>query len=221
MIDQLIIGGVGSYDKFEANVKERTIKSPKKKSITETVPFSNITYDYSSMNGETYWEQRELEYVFEITADSPEELEVKKQPFVAWIMNVEDEEIHDPFIRDYHFKGTFEDIDPDDSEIEKSTITVTFKAYPYKIANKKRIIPVNITTNEITVKVPNLSNHRIVPTFKSDVEFALKMGASSFGLPVGEITSDSIMFNPGTNTVKLATVTGTGTVMIEFYEEVL
>ena len=43
MIDQLIIGGLAKSKK----------KPPKKKSIKETVPFSNVTYDFTAINGET------------------------------------------------------------------------------------------------------------------------------------------------------------------------
>jgi predicted Ser/Thr protein kinase len=79
MLDQLIIGDKGSCDDFEASVKERVIHPPKKKSIKKTIPFSNVTHDFSAINGEVYWEERTLEYIFEIIANSAEELEEKKQ----------------------------------------------------------------------------------------------------------------------------------------------
>ena len=66
MIDQLKIGAIGSYDKFGASVSERKIGNPKKKSIKDTVAFSNKTYDFSKIDGELYWEERPLEYIFEI-----------------------------------------------------------------------------------------------------------------------------------------------------------
>ena len=78
MIDQIKIGDKSSYDDFSASFSNRKIGKPKKKVIKETIPFSNITYDFSAINGELYWEERELEYTFEITADTPEELEELK-----------------------------------------------------------------------------------------------------------------------------------------------
>ena len=69
MIDQLIIGSKKSYDDFGASVSERTIHQPKKKTIKETVPFSNITHDFSGIDGEVYWEERKLEYIFENMPD--------------------------------------------------------------------------------------------------------------------------------------------------------
>lgn len=220
MFDQLIIGNKASYDDFEASVAERKNHKPKKKSIKETVPFSNETHDFSAINGEVYWEERTLEYVFEITADSPEELEEKKQPFLAWIMNVMNEELHDPFIEDYHFLATFSEIDDDDSEIEKSTITVKFTAYPYMISNTKRLGIYNLTTTEQVVNITNNSSHRVTPTFICDVEYAVEKGGSSYAIPAGEMTSAVFMLSPGVNTLKVRSIRESGTLKIEFYEEV-
>ena len=220
MIDQLTIGSIASYDDFEASVKERTIGAPKKKTIKETVPFSNETHDFSAINGEIYWEERPLKYVFEIMANTPEELEEKKQPFLSWVMNATDEEIHDPFITDYHFKGTFDDIDINDSEIEKSTITVTFKAYPYMISDTKQMGMFTLTETETVINITNNSSHRITPTFTSDVEYMVIKGSSSYALPAGELTSAVFMLAPGMNTLKIRSTGESGTLQIEFYEEV-
>lgn len=220
MLDQLIIGDKHSLDDFEASVAERRIRKPKKKSIKETVPFSNVTHDFSAINGEQYWEERELEYVFEIIADSAEELEAKKQPFISWIMNVMNEKLYDPFITDYHFLATYSDMDEDDSEIEKSTITVKFTAYPYMIADVKRVFVFTMTETESTVKVINNSSHRITPTLTTDVECTVKKGTSSFGLPIGKITDDKFMLAPGETSLAIRSTSGSGTLKIEFYEEV-
>lgn len=221
MIDQLTIGNTYSYDDFEASVKERTISAPKKKIIKETVPFSNETYDFSEINGEIYWEERTLKYVFEIMANSPEELEEKKQPFLSWVMNVSNEEIHDPFITEYHFIGTFNDIEINDSEIEKSTITVTFTAYPYMLSNTKRMGIYYLSEHEQVITIINNSSHRITPTFISDVEFRVVKGNTSYAIPEGEITDTKFMLAPGMNTLKISCpVDCIGTLKIEFHEEV-
>lgn len=220
MLDQLIIGDKYSYLDFGASVAERKITKPKKKSIKETVPFSNAVYDFSAINGELYWEETTLEYVFEIIADSPEELEDKKRPFVSWVMNTMQAELHDPFILDYHFVATFEEMDCDDSEIEKSTITVKFTAYPYMIANDKRVFEFAMNTTAKSVSFNVNSSHRIVPTVKTNVACTIIKGNSSFGVPAGEITDEKFMLYPGENELIISTVSGNGTLKIEFYEEV-
>lgn len=171
MIDQLIIGDKASYDDFLASMASRNIGNPKKKSITATVPYSNVTYDFSKINGELYWEQRELEYVFEIIASTPEKLEELKTAFATWVMNVQNEEIHDPFIPEYHFVGTFEDIDfADEETLDKTTVTVKFKAYPYKIANLPTVIEGSVSGSvEVSVALGNRSSHRVLATLRIDV----------------------------------------------------
>lgn len=220
MIDQLIIGKKSSYDDFEASVKERKDNPPKKKKVKDTVPFSNETFDFSGINGEVYWEERTLEYTFEILATSPEELEEKKQAFVSWVMNVIGEELHDPYVLNYHYLATFDDISVDDSEVEKSTITVTFTAYPYKIANDKKTFTFNLTEEETTAYIRNDSSHRITPTFKSEVPFSMRIGNKTYSVPAGETTSYTVWLDPDVNKVFLQSVQGSGTLKIEFSEEV-
>lgn len=221
MIDQLIIDSSASYDDFEASVRERQIDAPKKKSIKETVPFSNVTYDFSAIDGEVYWEERTLKYVFEITADTPEELEVQKIKFKSWIMNVSGSEIHDPFISEYHFIGTFDSIAFDDSEIEKSTITVAFTAYPYMIANQKTEYEFSLSTSvDVVVEIVNNSSHRITPTFISDVPVTFQIGDTTHSMGAGEATDDSIKLAVGANSIKIQPTEAAGTFKVEFYEEV-
>lgn len=221
MIDQLIIGTNASYDDFEASVKERKVHKPKKKSIKETVPFSNVTYDFTAINGEIYWGETTLEYVFETTANTPEELEEKKQLFTSWIMNVMNAELHDPFIHGYHFNATFDSIGIDDSEIEKSTITVTFTAYPYMISNTKKSYSIGMETEEeTTVKIMNDSSHRITPTFIADVPFYLIDKDLTYTFPAGETTVEEIIFGVGENMLKVKAKNTAGMLRIEFYEEV-
>lgn len=222
MIDQLRIGDKYSYDDFEASVKERKKTSPKKKKIKETVPFSNQTYDFSAINGEVYWEERELTYVFEITASSAEELETKKQPFVSWVMNVMDEEIHDPFIENYHFIGTFADIEEDDSEFEKSTITVKFTAYPYMLANQARTSSRDISAEKAhNLTIKNSSSHRIIPTITATRDCLLKFGNVSYDLSAGETLKSSLFaLDVGENVITIQGKGYDGIITFEYTKEI-
>lgn len=223
MIDQLIISGKGSNDEFEASVKERKIKNGKKKEIKDTVPFSNMTYDFSAINGEVYWNEKTLEYIFEIIANSAEELEEKKFKFKTWIMNVMEGEICDPFIKNYHFIGSFKDIDFDDSEVEKSTVSVGFSAYPYMIANEKTTysLPLSLT-DSVAIVVKNNSSHRITPTFISDVPVTIYVNSDtdSYSMEAGTVTPNNIKLEMGTNVITAEAASENGTLNIEFFEEV-
>ena len=223
MLDQFIIGDKASYDDFDASVAERSISTPKKKSIKETVPFSNVTYDFSAINGEVYWEERELKYVLEIIADTPAELEAKKTDFANWIMNVQNENIYDPFVADYHYAGTFDSMDyADDESIEKTTATVKFLAYPYAIANTQtvytNIVPAG---SSVTVNAYNRSAHRMTPTIVTDADITLKFGNVSYAISKGETTDDAFKLGVGVNLFEIVNETDTAcTVSVKFYEEV-
>lgn len=221
MFDQLIIGNKASCDDFDASVRDRVIKEPTKKKIKDTVPFSNVTYDFSKINGEIYWEERTLEYNLEIVAFSIEEIEEKKTALKNWLMNVHEEELYDPYIKDYHFIATFDDISFDDSEFEKTTATVTFTAYPYMIANEKTVYSVDVVADEeTTVEIINDSSHRITPTFNNDISVIVTMGEPTYSVPSGETTDDFFELESGVNTLTFQ-ATESGTVKISFYAEVL
>ena len=221
MIDQLRIGNKYSYDDFEANVKERKIGSPKKKITKDTVPFSNTTYDFSNINGELYWEERMLKYIFEMDATTPEELEEKKIAFNTWVMNVFSEKLYDPFIEDYHFIATFADIDFDDSEIEKTTATVNFTAYPFMMSNVKRVFTFNIpTASEEVVQFENKSSHKVTPTLIASVPLSFSYNGTTYSIKAGEMTSDSFRLDAGINMIKIQPVATGGTLRIEYVEEV-
>lgn len=221
MIDQIKIGNKSSFTDFDASVCLRKIGKPKKKSIRETVPFSNIVYDFSAINGEVYWEERDLEYVFEITADTPKQLEVKKQAFATWIMNVSEEELKDPFIDGYHFKATYSDItEEDDESVEKTTITVVFKAYPYMIADDAKLFEVSLLAGEeIPISIACESSHRIAPTLNSDVAFDIKTVDAIYKFNAGEITADTFRLQTGVNNLTIVSELN-GTLTISFREEV-
>lgn len=227
MIDQLIIGDKASYDDFGASLAKRKIGQPKKKSIKETVPFSNKTYDFSAINGEVYWEERELEYVFEMLAETPEELEDAKTAFSNWIMNVMEEDIRDPFIFGYHFIGTFDDISFDDDEgLDKTTVTVKFTAYPYKVADNVKKYTFIVENGHMTARVINNSAHRVTPFIKANGAFALiqetETSIERWALMAMEGVIDNFMFAVGVSEITLQNPNAEAiTVEFSFTEEVL
>lgn len=223
MFDQLIIGGRASVDDFDASVASRKIGQPTKKAIRDSVPFSNVTYDFSAINGELYWNERELEYVFEIIADNPQALEEKKTAFADWVMNVLNENIYDPFIPDYHFVGTFDSMDfADEVSVEKTTATVKFLAYPYKIANHPTTYEQSIAAGASkTLAVVNGSSHRLTPTITTDGTFAITFGGSTYTLSAGTYNNAAFILAVGVNTFEVKNRGAeNATITISFSEEV-
>ena len=223
MIDQLIIGDKASFDDFGASVAKRVLNQPPKKSIKETVPFSNITYDFTAINGEIYWEERTLEYIFEMIAPTAERLEEMKAAFANWLMNIIQQELHDPLIPDYHFIATYEDMSFDDDEgLEKTTASVTFSAYPYKIANYARGYEFEIPANSSkTVWIENKSSHRITPTITADKAVTLNIKGVSYSMSAGTAKDETLKLEVGINNIYIDNPNGAAcSVSISFYEEV-
>ena len=223
MIDQITIGGKSSFDDFGASVALRGRKPPQKKSIKETVPFSNETYDFTMINGEIYWEEQTLEYIFEIVAPTPELLESMKSAFSSWIMNIIKQELHDTIIPEYHYLATYEDMRFEDDEgLEKSTVSVSFTAYPYKIANYPKTLECTIpakSTNDIWLL--NESSHRITPVITSDKPITLKLGNISYTMPEGTAEDEAFKLSVGMNSVSITNAnTEACNVAFSYYEEV-
>jgi hypothetical protein len=219
MLDQLTIGEKSSIDDFDASLKTLWIEKPKKKKIKDTVPFSNITHDFSKINGEIYWEEGKIECVFEIIADSPEELEQKKTEFSAWVMNVMDEKIFSPYDPDYYFLATYDDMKfEDEDSLDKTTATVDFSAYPYKIATYMKSKKIALTSGvEQSAIITNNSAHRIAPTIETNANCNITFGGISYGLTAGK-WEDVIFLKVGANTITLRSETDCN-VTITFSEE--
>lgn len=215
---ELIINGKKSFENFGAYISERKISLPKKKSITESPPFSNLTYDFSGINGEIYWENRELEYSFDIAEFTTDEMEVEKTKLTDWLLNVHDADIYDPYIGDYHYHGSFDSISWEE-DFGAGTLTATFSVYPYKIANEAKVVTVETasgkkyTDYELTFE--NNSSHRIMPVIESTGEYNIVFGGLSYSVGVGTYEDTFYLF-PGNNTLK---VTGSGKMTISFVEE--
>ncbi len=223
MFDQLIIEDKASFEDFGASVAARTISPPSKKSIKETVPFSNLAYDFSKINGEVYWEERELEYTFEILGITPQDLEEKKTAFANWVMNVMGERIYDPFIPDYHFLGTYDSMEfEDEDNQEKTTVTVVFTAYPYKISNTKTEYNFTLEAEgEKTVNIVNASSHRITPTITTDQSLTITLGSDSYGVAAGMYNDESFKLAAGVNSLTLKnSASAACNVSFSFYTEV-
>ncbi len=223
MIDQLIIGDKASFDDFGASVAKRTRKPPKKKSIKETVPFSNITHDFTKINGEIYWEEQAHEYIFEMVAPTPERLEEMKTALSGWLMNIIGEELHDPIIPYYHFIVTYDDMSfADDEGMEKTTATVSFTAYPYRIANYPKVCEFDIPANSTkAVWILNDSNHRITPKITADKAITLKLENVSYSMSAGTVEDEAFKLEAGMNSVSIVNSNKAACkVVISFYEEV-
>lgn len=149
----IAINGSHSYRTFDLHIRSRKIGLPEKKTVFSTVPFMNGFYDFSAIAGEAAWGQREIEYSFDLIADSTVELEAAKAELIAWLASVHEAAIIDDDMPDTHFTGSYvsAEFSDDDSGLG-STLTVTFACQPFRRANTATTVslPAGETTVTIT-----------------------------------------------------------------------
>ncbi len=203
-----------SYGNFGLELKTRKIGLPKKKSIRQTVPFMNGYYDYSALNGDPAWDERIIEYSFDVINNNPVELDYFVSHVLAWLATVQDDDIFDDTVFGYHWHGSYDnaDVEWDDSGM-LATINVQFAVHPFKIANE----PITINMTAGTHKVYN-QGMVVAPYVLSDASAAIQIGTYVSAIPANEEIQLEIDLARGENTV---IVTGKGTVNFKYYEEVL
>lgn len=215
MIEQLMINGKKSFDDFGLLIGERKISNPKKKSIKESVPFSNITYDFSKINGELYWEERTLEYSFDIAEFTTKEMEIIKSKALTWLLNVHDTDIYDPYIGDYHYHGSY-DSDSWVEDFGAGTLTITFSVYPYKISNEEVKNTIENINGEQIITIFSDSSHRIIPTIISEGNFTIELNEISYSVGEGIYKNENFYFESGENNLK---INGSGNIKFSYIEE--
>lgn len=212
--DGIRIRDLHSYRDFDVYIKHRNIGLPEKKSIRETVPFMNGYYDFSALNGAPAWGEREIEYVFDVVGDSPQDAENNMERILDWLCNVQDEDIFDDTLTRKHWHGSYGTCKPGyDESGELVELSVTFVVHPFKIADE----PTEYTMTTGTYTITNLGMV-VAPYVISDATAAIQIGNYVSSIPANEKIQLEIDLARGENTVL---VTGEGTVIFSYYEEVM
>lgn len=212
--DGIRIKDLHSYRDFDLYIKSRHISLPEKKSIRETVPFMNGYYDFSALNGSPTWNERIIEYAFDVIGNTPQELEAEVARVIDWLGNVHDEDIFDDTLPNQHWHGSYEscDVDYDDSG-ESAEIKVAFVVHPFKIANEA--IVHSLTAGTYTIKNAGMA---VAPYVESTATGAIQIGNYVSAIPANESIHLGIDLERGDNSV---IVTGEGTITLRYFEEVL
>ena len=203
-----------SYGNFGLYLKSRNIGLPEKKSIRQTVPFMNGYYDFSALNGAAAWGERIIEYSFDVTNDSPVELDYFVSFVLDWLGTIHDADIYDDTTYGYHWHGSYDkaNIEWDASGLQ-AEITVSFVVHPFKIAD-------NPTQHKLTAGTHTITNPgmAVAPIVKSTAVAAIQIGNYVSSIPANEEIKLEIDLERGANTVL---ITGSGTVTLSYFEEVL
>lgn len=212
--DGIRIKDLHSYRNFGLEIKYRIVGLPEKKSIRQTVPFMNGYYDFSAMNGAAAWNERLIEFGFDVIGDTPQALDLEVAKVLDWLCNVHDEDIFDDTLTRFHWHGSYDacDVSYDESG-EHAEIKVSFVVHPFKIANERT----EYTMKAGTYKIINLGM-AVAPFAVCDTSAAIQIGTYVTSIPANEVVQLEIDLERGENTVIVA---GDGTVNLSYYEEVI
>ena len=93
MVKQLFANGKSSYNDFKIYIKERNPSIPAKRKNIKTVPGMHGAYDFSDLYGEVIYENRTIEYKFDVTGWDIEDLDYERRRVMDWLLNINQTEI--------------------------------------------------------------------------------------------------------------------------------
>lgn len=150
MMNGFTIGGTHTSE-LGFCIAGKSLSAPKKKEARVTIPFMNGSYDFSKVYGRSFFEDRELGYTFDLIADNPTDLESQITRLTEFVAYVHEEDIYDDDILQFHYHGSYSDMDIDRDDTGLSAqVEVQFKIYPFRIANEVHSERVEEGTTVIT-----------------------------------------------------------------------
>ena len=211
----------------------RTIKTPSKIKVTQTIPFSNITYDFSNLYGSNCYTERKLEYEFLIKADNNMSLEFKRMEIENWLLSSNTKtKLLDDNILDYYYLAECESVEFEDlNNIGK--LKAIFIAYPFRISEHYEgnnlwdsfnfeldvLQDTKFTVNDVlNVSIYNHSSIDIEHVVVASSQFEVIKDNISYLFEAGENKNYRFKFKPGVNNL---TLKGNGTIEFKFRKEVL
>lgn len=159
----MISDGIGfnekhSYSDFCLLIKARNIGFPERKSIRASVPFQNGFYDFSAINGAPAWGERQIEFVFDLIGNTPQEIEGTMIDITDWLSTAVDVDITDDSMNDYHWHGSIESMKTEYDESGcQCELTATFIVHPFKIANNRSAVTLSVGTHTFSYVGMNVS----------------------------------------------------------------
>ena len=128
----------GDYDSRENNMFliSRNAPTPSEKEITESVPYMQGVYDFSTLNFDRYFENREVTYQVMLFENEYENRKRPEQDIKRNLMKLDIQPLYDTHDQGYHWLGKCKSVTVED-DVEKGTLscTIVFDCYPFAIYN--------------------------------------------------------------------------------------
>lgn len=228
--------GQHSYRDFGLTLESRKIGNPSKVKVTERIPYSNIEYDFSKIYGGQEYTEREINYVLNINGRGAKanfyliETEINQWLFVPSKKMI----LKDDMIPGFYFLAEVV-TNPDDEYLFNlgGKLSITFTAYPFKIANLEEGNDIWDTFNflldyaqttqfnvagSMDITLYNPSATTVKPVIHSSTSMKIIKNGVTYNVISGTSSSDDFMLNIGENKLKIV---GTGSISFHFRKEMI
>lgn len=111
MIEEFCVNGVHSYQTFGLRILERKIGSAPKDDMTERVPFSSVTYDFSRIYGKQSYGERILSYELEFVCMNKKIAQEKIISILKKLKWDGRKNLYDDLLCDFHYEVREPEID--------------------------------------------------------------------------------------------------------------
>lgn len=210
----------------------KSIQSPPKKKIKETVPFMNGSYDFSTVgsNGEITYSEREISIIFGLPAETKERLQVLYSKVMEWLVDTGKQKLIFDVMKDYYFMAEVEETTSFEETMEFGKLEVKFKADPFKYSidyigsniwdtfNFEEDYLQDSGYDVIGSKVITLYNpgRTIRPVINCSAPMTLIQNGKSYSLTTGDNKLYGFYLTTLANTL---TINGTGRITFTFRKE--
>ena len=120
-----------------AHVKTRDVGIPEKVKLSESIPFANTTFDFSSIYGGQKYNERTIKYVINVVGtDTGDQVNVHriKTRLINWIMGANTKQpLYDDKYPDYYFLAEAQSNNSFEDDTYTGELTVSFTCYPFMI----------------------------------------------------------------------------------------
>lgn len=230
MRNSITFGNKNSYTDFNLLLQERTISSPAKKKIKDSIPFMNGSYDFSTIgsNGEIVYTEREVKIKFGLPTKSKSELYLLYSEILEWLLDTGQQQLVFADIPDFYFLAEVEDVTNIEEVLYMGTLEISFVCEPFKygtsLAGSNQLWDVfnfktdylqdtsfTVTTSK-TVTIYN-QGRTVVPTVNCSSAMSCTLNGYTANFVAGDNTDYSFKLLSGENIIA---ITGTGTIEFKF-----
>jgi hypothetical protein len=226
----------GSFDSAQKGwwLVDRSAPTPNEKEVMETIPYSQGVLDFSTLDGDRYFDNREITYQFKNINNKYDDRKIIENEIKRMLMPLGTQALFDSHEPGLHWLGKCKSVTvTDDANYQSLTATVIFSCYPFAIGNnvegsdiwddvffpnwvfQDTSFTVNGTQN---INLINIGSHTGETKIVVTGTVSITGDFGSMTLTAGTYTDTQLTLAVGENKLIL---NGSGTINFEFYKEVM